>query len=677
MKTFAAHVLLVFLAAATASQTPSPTPTPISGINEEVTVTANRTETAIGDTPASVATFSTLKIETSAAPTVDDILRQSVGFSIFRRSSSRNANPTTQGVSLRGVGASGASRSVVMYDNVPLNDPFGGWVQWNRVSPVEVERIEVLRGGASGLYGDAALSGAVNILPETEHEFYLPIDLSFGTQKTFSPSGYWGFALGSRWHVDLVGAAFQSRGYVPLDPVMRGPVDSFAGMRSGNYKARVTRTFRGGGRVFFSPTYFGEVRTNGTRLQVNRTHIRQFIAGGDLPRVAEFKWRIWTGTQVYDQTFSTINTARTTETLNRIQRVPAQNLGVSAQFSQVFGRHQLIGGVDAKNVRGTSDEIAIANNQPTSLIGAGGRQTTFGLFLRDFVKLGDRVVIAGTLRGDHWSNYRASSMTRTLAIREVLIVNFPDRTENALSPQISVLFHANDMVSVYANASRNFRAPTLNELYRSFRVGNVMTLYNENLRAERATDVEGGINVGRNKTRLRANVFWTAIDGPVANVTISATQTLINRQRQNAGSTRAAGIEIEGEIPVYKQLQVSAGYMFVDPIVTSFPTNPALVGLTVPQVARHQFTLQARYKTGRWALASQLRASASQFDDDLNQFRLERFAQVDVFGSWRIKGEFEIYAAAENIFNSRYSIAKTPIRSVSPPAAMRVGFRWK
>src|SRR5690242_14822050 len=95
-------ILCFLITAAAAAQTPSPTPTPT--IKEEVTVTANRTETSIDETPASVQVISTRRIAESAAPVLDDVLRQSVGFSIFRRSSSRNANPTTQGVSLRGVG---------------------------------------------------------------------------------------------------------------------------------------------------------------------------------------------------------------------------------------------------------------------------------------------------------------------------------------------------------------------------------------------------------------------------------------------------------------------------------------------------------------------------------------------------------------------------------------------
>ena len=87
---------------------------------DQVTVTATRTDTRTGDTPASVAVLDREALDATAAPTVDDALRQVVGFSLFRRTGSRTANPTVQGVSLRGLGASGASRSLVLVDGLPL-----------------------------------------------------------------------------------------------------------------------------------------------------------------------------------------------------------------------------------------------------------------------------------------------------------------------------------------------------------------------------------------------------------------------------------------------------------------------------------------------------------------------------------------------------------------------------
>ena len=103
-------------------------------------------------------------MQTTAAFRTDDILRQVPGFSLFRRTTSRAANPTTQGVSLRGLGASGASRALVLSDGFPLNDPFGGWVYWDRAPRESIGSIEVASGGASHLYGSDALGGVINII---------------------------------------------------------------------------------------------------------------------------------------------------------------------------------------------------------------------------------------------------------------------------------------------------------------------------------------------------------------------------------------------------------------------------------------------------------------------------------------------------------------------------------
>lgn len=668
--------LFLLISLRVSGQEPIPTPPPI---REEVTVTASRIETKIADTPASIFTLSRVSIESAAASTIDDNLRQSVGFSIFRRTSSRNANPTTQGVSLRGVGASGASRSGVFFDGVPLNDPFGGWVQWNRVSPIAVENVEVLRGGASSLYGDSSLSGAINVLPRAASDkFTLAADIFGGTQNTISGSTFIGSKLND-WLLDMTAASFQTKGYKIVDESARGPVDGFAGVRSSNVSTRVVRSFGDRATIFFRPSYFGEVRTNGTGLQTNRTHIRQIAVGSDVRSSnANFhlRWRAFGAAQVYDQTFSTVNAARTTDALNRIQRVPAQTAGFSAQASAVFRDHTFLGGVELRNVRGASDEIAITSNLATSKIGSGGRQTTVGFFAQDIVKIGSKAILAANLRYDRWENYRAFTSTRTLSTNAVVTTAFTDRNEGAFSPKVSFLYHVSSQFSLYANASRSFRSPTLNELYRAFRVGNVLTTANENLAADRADNFEGGVKFDRGRFAIRGNGFWTRIDRPVANVTLSTTPTLITRQRQNAGETRSAGAEIEAEYR-FDSIDLSAGYLYADSTVTRFPSNPALIGLAIPQVARHQFTFQARYTRSKWNFAVQGRASGEQFDDDLNTFRLEPYAQIDLFASRKINEKFQIYAAVENVFNSQYSVGKTPIRTVASPANFRIGFRFK
>ncbi len=652
-------------------------------LREEVVVSANRVETRIGETPASVVTLSKNEIETSAAPTVDDVLRQVPGFTLFRRSGSRNANPTTQGVSLRGTGASGAGRSAVLFDEVPLNDPFGGWVQWNRIAPIEVERIEVVRGAGANLYGNS-LSGAINIFPRTVNEdFVFSGETYGGTQETFSASAFTGFRK-KDWSADFTAAGFQTLGYKLIEKENRGSFDDFAGTRNTNFSVRVGKNFGDSADVFFRTSYFGEARNNGTIIQKNATQIRQFVFGGNAVKTNfksqisdfRFNWRLFGGTQNYDQTFSSLSDDRNSENLVRVQRVPAQNFGFSGILSGVlFDNQTIVFGVDAQEVRGSSEEIGFFNNRQTSMSGAGGRERNFGSFLQDYAKIGNKIILAGSIRFDYWKNFRALNAVRTLSNDLTNVTGFPDRTESSFSPQVSILYQLNNEISLHAVYSKSFRAPTLNELYRGFRVGDVVTNPNENLRAEKADNFETGAGFAKNNLYLRGNFFYTQIKNPVANVTINTTPNLITRQRQNIGKTRAAGVEIELE-QRFQRFGFSVGYLFADSRVTQFPANPVLENLRVPQVARQQFTFQANYTRKSWNLAVQGRANGKQFDDDLNLFRLEPFFQLDGYVSRKFGEKFRIFAAVENMFNSRYSIGKTPLRTISAPVSLRIGARW-
>ena len=654
-------------------------PAPLS---EQVTVTATRTETRIGDTPASIVSLSSAELSTTAATTLDDALRQVPGFSLFRRSGSRTANPTTQGVSLRGTGASGASRAIVLADGVPLNDPFGGWVYWSRVPRTSVNNIEVLRGSASHLYGSAALGGVVNIFTRETRAPVLLFETSYGNQQTANASLF-AAARKDGWSGSFSAETFHTDGYVIVDERERGSVDVPANSRNAVARLTIDRKLSSTANIFASASVFGEARSNGTPLQTNRTHIRQFVAGFNWqsPQAGAFIARAYGGTQVFDQNFSAVNSDRSVETLTRVQRVPAQSVGLSSQWSRaVLKRHTLIAGLEAREVRGASDELVFVGGRPTSLVGAGGRERTIGFFFEDIVRLSPRLFLTMGARIDRWRNTDALSVTRPLSNAPATVNAFPDRGETAFSPHLSLLYKPLDNLSLYASVSRAFRQPTLNELYRSFRVGDVLTLANENLRAERLTGGEAGASFSYLKQRLnvRAAFFWTEITRPVANVTLTVAPNLITRQRQNLGRTRSRGVEVEGEMRLTKRWTLSGGYLFADATVLSFPANTALEGLLIPQVARHQLTFQPRYvNPSIITVGFQGRATGAQFDDDQNRFRLERYFTLDAFASRRLTRQTEVFAAFENLFNQRYSVGLTPVRTIGSPLLMRVGFRLR
>jgi outer membrane receptor protein involved in Fe transport len=306
---------------------------------------------------------------------------------------------------------------------------------------------------------------------------------------------------------------------------------------------------------------------------------------------------------------------------------------------------------------------------------------TVGVFAEDIFRLTPRLLVTGGVRVDRWSNYRALSASRSLRQNAPATVNlFPDKNETAFSPQLSALYRVNERVSLAASAYRAFRQPTLNELYRSFRVGDVLTLANEGLSAERLKGGEAGMSVTplNRRFNIRGTFFWMEINRPIANLTLSVAPTLITRRRQNLGRTRSRGVEIESEARLGERWTVSGGYLFADATVLSFPANIALEGLLIPQVARHQLTFQMRYTNpARVNLGLQARASGAQFDDDQNRFRLDRYFTLDAFASRRIARGLELFIAAENLLNQRYEIGRTPVTTLGPPLFVRVGFRLR
>ncbi|MBA3439808.1 MAG: TonB-dependent receptor [Pyrinomonadaceae bacterium] len=650
---------------------------------EQVTVTATRTETRLRDTAASVVVLSPEDLATTGALTIDDALRQVPGFQLFRRTSSRTANPTAQGVSLRGVGASGASRAVVLADGIPLNDPFGGWVYWGRVPRESLSRVEVLRGGGSDLYGSAALGGVINLFTKEIETPTLSFEASYGNQQTPDASIFMAGRRG-RWGASLAAESFRTDGYVPVDERERGKIDTPAGSRRADVEVTLDRQIGEQGRVYVRGSYFGEARENGTPLQTNRTHIRQLSFGGDqqFESVGTFSVRAYGGTQVYDQNFSAVASDRNGETLTRVQRVPAQFAGFTSQWSRSIGRRQaLVAGFDGREVRGASDEQIYVAGRASSLVGAGGRERTFGVFAQDVLSLTPRLIFTLGARVDRWRNYAALSTTRSLTgLNAPTVVNFPDRTETAFNPRASLLYKVTDTVSLAASAYRAFRAPTLNELYRAFRVGDVLTLANENLRAERLTGGEAGANFAPPNGRIifRGLVYWSEITRPIANVTLRAMPNLITRQRQNLGRTRSRGVEIETDTRLSSRWSTSIGYLLTDATVLRFPVSTELEGLLIPQVPRHQLTFQTRYTNPSLVtLGLQGRAASLQFDDDQNRFPLGRYFTLDAFASRRISRGVEVFAAAENLLNDRYEIGRTPVRTIGPPLLARFGLRLR
>jgi iron complex outermembrane receptor protein len=690
-----------------------------AGLLETVTVTPTRTARRLGDVPASVNVLTSETIESSPALLADDILRQVPTFSLFRRASGLVANPTAQGVSLRGVGPSGQSRTLVLLDGVPFNDPFGGWVYWTRVPLVSVDRIEITEGPTSSLYGNIAMGGVINIITSRPSRRTLELKPQYGNHKSpkldFFASDQWNKVAAA-----VEGSFLDTDGFPIVAPIERGPIDNNADVVYKNMTGKLEYTPSDRLNMFVRAGYFTEARVNGKVGEVNDTRWTT-LNGGVRARLRDYsslEARLFVDDQKSHFNFLAVTNPATTRNVVRLatdQHVPTSGVGGMAQWTKALGRaHAISAGFDFRWVDADSEEDGFVASVPTSIVGvtqaatlsvqrvSGGTQQSTGVFVQDIFTPTSKLVLTLSARLDHWRNYDGHNLETTVATGQPTINNkpaLPDKSDNVASPRAAALYHVSDRVSVWGAANSGFRAPTLTELYRQFAVGAVTTFPNNALGPERLVGGEAGLNLApmRNLT-VRTTWFHNRVSDPVANVTQIASFCSARAvpagcaQKQNLGQTRVRGIQADAEYRLGRFWRVSGAYMRDDAKVTDGGTVPALVGKFLPQVPKHRGSVQVAYSNPKVAtVALGIQAAGLQFNDDLNtQFipaatlaaagydpvtaGLPGYTVVDLTVARDIGRNIQAFVGAQNLFDADYFVQTNP-STVGTPRLVNVGIR--
>lgn len=668
---------------------------------DRVVVTADRMSTSPADGGVEVRAVERADLDAAPAARLDDILREQIpGFSLFRRSSSRVANPTTQGVSLRNIGPNGAGRTLVLLDGVPQNDPFGGWVYWGRLPPSAIERVEVVQGGGAGLFGNAALGGTIELFSRQFAGDALTVDTQGGSRETYEASiaGQRSVASGA-----LVLSAradrFSTDGYPTIQADQRGAVDIAADSEETLFEAGARWNINATTALTFKADAFREDRVNGTPLTSNSTDAADFSASldGELPdRRIAYQLQGYGQLREYQSTFSAVNLARSAETPSLDQySVPAQSAGGSATVSLPLGEaNRVLVGADERWVEGETDErFRYLAGAFTRRREAGGRQFFTGLFVEDDWKPapGSTVAIAGRL--DHYTNDDGSRRETDLATG-LPTLNEKFDAQDGWEPNGRIggtqqLWNENTRLrgSFYTG----YRVPTLNELYRPFRVGNDITEANAALQPERLYGVDLGLETNPVKT-VHASLggFYNELHDPVANVTVAGGGASVapfgfipvggvGRLRENLGRAQVYGAEAAATWTPSPQWVLSLSYLYSHGVVESAPAQPTLEGKRLAQAPEHQLVASVRWSAWKHLQAlGELRVVGDQFEDDLNTLRLDAFATVDLSLVYSLPLGLEARAAVENLFDTEIQTGKSAsdLVSIGAPRLLTFGLRW-
>jgi outer membrane cobalamin receptor len=577
-------------------------------------------------------------IAQSPGADIDDRLRLFPGFSLFRRTSSLVANPTTQGVSLRGLGSTGASRSLVLWDGIPLNSPFGGWVYWTLIPPADLDRIEISESAATSLFGDRAMGGAIAMFSPEPQPHHLSFAYEGGNHGTHEIDAAGSYIYHGRWALSVTSRDFLTSGWYIVPHSLQGPVDRPADVEFASGAVRLD--YLGlRDRVFLRADVLAEYRNNGTELQKNSTGTGTVSAAWSHQSGADtFSALGWYTIENFHATYSSINLARTVERLTSTQSVPANGTGGAAYWRHGGAHWDLLAGGDFSRADGHSNEVFY----PGGLKVAGGVLTQGGAFAQGDLTFG-RVRFFAGFRGED-----AADGTPFWSPSGGLTAGFGH-------------------LRLRASANRAFRAPTLNELYRDFRVGNVETLANPALRPETLAGAEAGADwIGR-RTSLSLTLYRNSLDDLILNATLSTTPLLITRERENIGSALARGAEAK-LARALGPVRFEAAWLFADSRVST--------GQRIPQVARQQGTAQLLFHRGPTLLAIGMRASGLQFEDDLNAYLLPGYAVFHCTARQALPRGFALDLQVENAFNRVVVAGYSPTPLVGTPRLVRAGVRW-
>ncbi len=631
-----------------------------ASLRQMVDVTAARTPLALDATASSVRTLSMTQMAEAPGLGLDDKLRQVAGFQLFRRTSSWVANPTTQGASLRGLGSTAASRTLVLSDQVPLNDAFGGWIHWNEAPQLAIAGVELMRGGASDLYGSSAIGGVIDVTPVRPSGMGYAFDFSGADRSTSMESGLL-TAGGHKTDVLAAATVVRTDGYTLIAPAVRGVVDIPSNVHSQSGRLEIRRAIGTDDGVFLRGNILNEARSNGTPLTTNATRLWRYVGGGDwtIPHSGRVLARVYGSQQGYRQSFSSVATGRATETLTNLQRVPTQQLGGALQWAQTYKALTFVVGGDITDTRATDSETKY---------NVSARQRQGGVY-GEVLWQPRNWSFALSSRVDGFRSFDA----RQITLPSGVVTKLATTDEHPIDPRLGVVRKLSGGVSLTASAFRAFRGPSMNELYRTGQVGAQVTQANPSLRSERATGFEVGTLFSRVRVgTLRTSYFWTQVNRPIA--AVAQTATLL--QRQNLGQLTSKGFTVEGESNPIKWLTLTAGYQYADSTVSKYPADSTLVGKWTAQVPRNSASVQARFAQPKLGVfAVDVRASGQQFDDTANVFRLAGYTQVDLYADHGFGHGLRAYASVQNVSGDLIEAGRTPILTLGIPRTLMIGVR--
>ncbi len=647
---------------------------------DELVVTASRTAERLNQVPASVSVISSEEIRDVPAQGLNDTLRLAPGMNLTMMGAGE-AHPTSYNEAMRGLPTT-ETRFLVLIDGTPVNDPFFGYIQWNRIPLDAIERVEVVRGGGSPLWGDTAMGGVVNVLTRPPAGDMLDIDAAGGSYGSYRASAYGAYRVSEQLGLALNTAFSGTAGYQTTPAswtsfgttTLRSPVYTPTSSNAGNVGLRADFEPRSDLTGFVIVNYHDNDQVLSTpigddsqRVWTYSGELKKTLGGGASITLAAFH---------DDSQFVTNNPhllSFTTEYNSNVHTTPVSDTGGSLIWSQdlptILKSYTLgvdvhsIAGADYANYYLPSGQLAV----PT--IVGGGKQLFVGGFAQVRLEPVRGLEVLGSVRYQYYRNYDGTD-TFPPAIGAV-----PASSQYSTDPRVNVRYALSDSFALRGTYYQSFRAPTLDQLYRTY-ADTTAGIFEGNpfLKPETLEGGEVGLDFNRPGFRSQITAYSTTIDnlvtqrnlvpaefptslGVVCGFDPSTFAFLTCTRNINAAAAVARGLEVEADWDVGSGVTAGLAYTYADSHYTSNPEDPAAVGERLEGVPMHNVSGHVAYQArAGWRVATDLRWVSKSYGDPHPDDGLIQNAHfvMDVSGSYPLTRYLQAYVQILNLTDTRY-----------------------
>lgn len=701
--------------AAHAQQMPAP--------DYSVVVAASRGNATLQEMPLSTTVITQEQIQQSPGQTLDQLLRQIPGINLTG-APFYTTDPTGNQIRMRGTTN---SKVLVMLDGIPLLDPFYSTVQWFKVPLSSIERVEVIRGGNSSLWGNLAVAGVVNIVSKKPSVDHGEVTGSYGSRETWTGSAAGDVVLSQNASLSASADILDTDGYqtTPQQYVAtfpgKGPSSAtLANVRTGLYYASgdLSAYLRGG---YHRQDQDVGGYTYGTNLQKGPD-----VAGGltlkmsDSDRLTANGWYQYisfdkqNGAACYLQSAINCNTTSISAPLvqyaNSTDWNPYRELGGSLVYSTGFDpwRTRMELGADYRKLWGQDFSTTFNRPTTTSVTSATINRTNYGQGTQQFTGVFaqfrmlpvEPLQVTFSARYDYWTNEDGVATMTPYANNAAGPTSggpIADSNKGSFDPTLAFRYTMTDELDLRGALYRSFRAPGLNNLYRSFSSTTSITIANPFLFPETLRGGELGADYRTRSVTVNATAFLYDISDLIASYrvpnaasappqviaicgpTLSNCPPTVNFNT-NAQDGRSWGVELSSQWSITRDVTLNGAYVYTRSYYTSSSVGDP-IGQQLGAVPPNLVTLGATWQaTPEWRTYAEVRYASSMYLDVAHTIPQGAFAVVNLSSTWQFDRDCEAYASIVNLFDKKYADNATTSASSSilgMPFTLTGGLRWR